>query len=65
MRLVTPLTFPDADAAHDIRISLAKRERESAQILISTAADVEWRTVTLHISPNMYCVNRESEKTLF
>lgn len=51
MRLVTPLTFPDADAAHDIRISLAKRERESAQILISTAADVEWRTVTLHISP--------------
>ena len=26
MRLVTPLAFPDADAAHDIRISLAKRE---------------------------------------
>ena len=51
MRLVTPLTFPAGDAPSEIRLSLAKRERESAQVLISTAADVEWRAATLHISP--------------
>lgn len=51
MRLVTPLTFPSSDAAGDICISLAKRERESAQILISTAADTECRAATLVLAP--------------
>ena len=51
MKLVTPLTFPQRDASSGIRLSLAKRERESAQVLISTAGDVEWRAATLHISP--------------
>lgn len=49
MRLVTPLTFPDAATTADIRLSLAGRERESAQILLSAAADVEWKAVTLEM----------------
>ena len=49
MRLVTPLTFPSAAAKKDIRLSLAKRERESAQVLVSTAADVERCAVTLQL----------------
>ena len=51
MQLITPLTFPSQDAAGDICISLAKRERESGQILISTAADTECHAVTLVIPP--------------
>ena len=51
MKLVTPLTFPDENAESKVELSLAKRERESVQVLISTAADVEWRAATLHISP--------------
>jgi hypothetical protein len=45
MRRITPLTFPDdakrktAPAAH---VSLARRERESFQVQVSTGADVEW-----------------------
>ncbi|MBR3924087.1 MAG: hypothetical protein IKJ45_13295, partial [Kiritimatiellae bacterium] len=49
MRLVTPLTFPSAAAKKDIRLSLAKRERESAQVLVSTAADVERCAVSLEL----------------
>jgi hypothetical protein len=49
MRLVTPLTFPSASAKNDISLSLAKRERESAQILVSTAANVERRAVTIEL----------------
>ena len=49
MRLVTPLTFPSASATKSIGLTLAKRERESAQILVSTAADVERSAVTLEL----------------
>ena len=51
MQLVTPLTFPARDAARSISLSLAKRERESAQILVSTGAGAECRAVSLRISP--------------
>lgn len=47
MRLVTPLTFPDANARVSAEMSLAKRERESVQILLSSAADVDWKGVSL------------------
>ena len=49
MCTVTPLTFPKADAKKSIRLSLARRERESAQLLISMAADAEWKDVVLEI----------------
>ena len=49
MTLVTPLTFPRADASRSISLSLAKRERESAQVLLSTAADVEWIAAELEM----------------
>ena len=42
MRRVTPLTFPGSDEMKSIVLELALRERESAQILVSTAEDVEW-----------------------
>lgn len=42
MRRVTPLTFPGETESRAISIELARREHESAQILVSTAADVEW-----------------------
>ena len=51
MQLVTPLSFPTRDAGRSISLSLAKRERESAQILISTGTDAECRAVSLRISP--------------
>lgn len=51
MRLVTPLTFPAKNAPCAIAVKLARRERESAQVLVSTAADVELDAVTLEISP--------------
>ena len=47
MRLVTPLTFPDANARTSAEVSLAKREREAVQVLISSAADVDWSGVSL------------------
>ena len=57
MRRITPLTFPDAlervpPAAH---VSLARRERESFQIQVSTGADVEWTDggVTLPVLRNV------------
>ena len=49
MRAVTPLTMPKADAGKSIALSLARRERESAQLLVSTAADVSWNDVTLEM----------------
>ena len=50
MELITPLTFPSVNASANVNLSLARRERESAQVLITTAQDVEWRAATLHIS---------------
>lgn len=44
---VSPLTFPDARSSHAVDLSLAKRERESAQILFSAAADAEWKAADL------------------
>ena len=49
MRLITPLTFPTAADARTASLSLAKRERESVQVLLSTAADVEWLAATLEL----------------
>ena len=49
MTLVTPLTFPPTNAARRISLSLAKRERESAQVLLSSAADVEWTAAELEM----------------
>ncbi|MBQ2632874.1 MAG: TIM barrel protein [Kiritimatiellae bacterium] len=42
MRRVTPLTFPGSNEMHAISLELARREHESAQILVSTAEDAEW-----------------------
>ena len=50
MQLVTPLSFPTRDAGRSISLSLAKRERESSQILISTGVEAECRAVSLRIS---------------
>lgn len=41
-RCVTPLTFPAADDTDKCELELARRESESFQICVSTAADVEW-----------------------
>lgn len=49
MSLVTPLTFPDKASSPTVELSLARRERESAQILISTAADVEWTSAEIRL----------------
>ena len=65
MDLVTPLTLPPPDAvarvtgttgvspvaAKAISLSLARRERESAQILVSCGADTDLSGVTLEIDP--------------
>ena len=48
---VTPLTFPNGDRARPIVLELAKGERESAQILVSTAPDVSFDDVRLEIGP--------------
>ena len=49
MTLVTPLTFPGTNATRRISLSLAARERESAQVLISTANDVSWQAAELQL----------------
>ena len=49
MELVTPLARPPSDAGKSIALSLARRERESAQILVSCGADTELSGVTLEI----------------
>lgn len=49
MERVTPLTFPRPGCSRKIALSLAKRERESAQVLLSAAADVEWTSAELEM----------------
>ena len=49
MKTVTPLTLPPADAKRSISLTLARRERESAQVLVSCGADSELAGVTLEI----------------
>ena len=51
MDWVTPLTVPPAGAARKISLSLARRERESAQLLVSCGRDTELEGVTLEIDP--------------
>ncbi len=51
---VTPLTFPDPSqlsAPKPIRIELARRERESAQVVVSTDKGSEWGNGMLELSP--------------
>ena len=48
---VTPSSrFPD-DAGREISLSLARRERESAQILVTCGADAGLSAVVLEIEP--------------
>ena len=51
MDWVTPLSRPPSGAEKKIAVSLARRERESAQILISCGRDTELSGVTLEIDP--------------
>ena len=52
MRMVTPLTFPKADERRAaIELELAGRERESAQVQISTGDGRELSDVDVKISP--------------
>ena len=50
MQVVTPLTFPGEEAGNSICLAVAGRERESAQVLVSSPADEEIRDVVLEIS---------------
>ena len=59
MRRITPLTFPDAAARGEARppvaaVSLARRERESFQVQVSTGTEAEWTDggVTLPVLRN-------------
>lgn len=56
MRRITPLTFPDAQerSRSTVCVSLARRERESFQVQVSTGADTEWTDggVTLPVLRN-------------
>ena len=74
MDLVTPLTLPPHDAtkiagttggppvaAKAIVLSLARRERESAQLLVSCGADTELAGVTLEIDPLKDASGKELE----
>ena len=52
MRKVTPCTYPEkADLAQPaaIRLSMARNERESAQICITCGAEREWKSATLEL----------------
>ena len=54
MRMVTPLTFPDANErsrAPSISLELAGRERESAQVMISTGDAKELEVVEVRLLP--------------
>ena len=51
MDCVTPLTPPPKGASAAISLSLARRERESAQVLVSCGEDMELNGVTLEIAP--------------
>ena len=48
---VTPGSMPPKDAEREISLSLARRERESAQILVTCDAETELRGVSLEIEP--------------
>lgn len=56
MRRITPLTFPNAQEriSSAASVSLARRERESFQVQVSTGADTEWTDggVTLPVLRN-------------
>ena len=51
MDWITPLSLPPPGATKKIAVSLARRERESAQLLISCGRDAELSGVTLEIDP--------------
>ena len=54
MRVVTPLTFPSADErsrAPEVSLDLARRERESAQVLVSVGNARELSNVDVELSP--------------
>ena len=48
---MTPLSLPPSGATKKIEVSLARRERESAQLLVSCGRDRELSDVTLEIEP--------------
>ena len=53
MMRVTPLTFPSAACGartDPITVKMARREKESVQVCLSTAADVEWRAVRAEVA---------------
>ena len=53
MTRVTPLTFPSAACGartDPITVKMARREKESVQVCLSTAADVEWRAVRAEVA---------------
>ena len=50
MRKISPRTFPGADAANAVEVALAGRERESVQLVLSTARDVEWKGAELEFT---------------
>ena len=50
MRKITPLTFPSgSNDEQRISIEMAKNERESAQVLVSMPADLEWTACELEL----------------
>lgn len=54
MRRVTPLTFPDAQArahAPSVQLELARNERESFQVIVSTGSAVGLHDVSLALTP--------------
>jgi hypothetical protein len=51
MDCVTPLSVPPTKFCKPISLSLARRERESAQLLVSCGTDTELVGVTLEIDP--------------
>ena len=67
MRMVTPLTFPKADERRAaIELELAGRERESAQVLVSTGDGCELSEVDVTISPLVAATGKgSSARVLF
>ncbi len=51
MAFVTPLSLPPAKAETSITVELARRERESAQLLVTCGADTALEGVRLEIDP--------------
>ena len=48
---VTPVSTPPSGASAEVSISLARRERESAQILVTCDADTDLKAVALEVEP--------------